>query len=158
MENKRKRPDLSARNKASAVHGMAGNRTYRIWKGLRDRCTNPKNKDFHNYGERGITVCDRWNHSFVLFLEDMGEAPLNMQIDRIDNDSGYTKENCRWATIEEQANNRRTCVMITFNNKTQSISDWSKEIGIERKTLEYRLRIGWDIEKALTTPSLIKRK
>lgn len=158
MENKRKRPDLAERNRKSATHGMSKSKTYSIWTGIKDRCLVPNNKDFHNYGGRGITVCDRWQHSFILFLEDMGEAPINMQIDRIDNNKGYFKENCRWTTIQVQANNRRTCVMLSANGKTQSIADWSKEVGIERKTLEYRIRVGWDIKKALTTPSLIKRK
>lgn len=158
MENKRQRPDLAERNKKSATHGMSGNRTYGIWNNIRERCLNTKNKDFQNYGGRGITVCDRWKKSFICFLEDMGEAPRQMQIDRINNDKGYTKENCRWTTVQVQANNRRTCVMVTFNGKTKTIADWSREFGIERKTLEYRIRVGWDIEKALITPSLIKRK
>ena len=158
MENKRKRPDLAERNRKSATHGMSKSKTYSIWNNIRERCLNKKNKDFENYGGRGITVCDRWKKSFICFLEDMGEAPFQMQIDRIDNNKGYTKENCRWTTIQVQANNRRTCVMVTSKGITKTISDWSKEIGVERKTLEYRIRVGWDIEKALTTPSLIKRK
>ena len=158
MANRRKRPDLAQRNRDNAIHGYAGSRTYRIWRGLRDRCENKENKDFHNYGGRGITVCERWNHSFVLFLEDMGEAPKGMQIDRINNDDGYCKENCRWASIQEQANNKRTCVMVSYKGKTQSVSQWAAEMGLERKTLEYRIRVGWDAERALTTPSTIKRK
>ena len=158
MENKRKRPDLAERNRQSATHGMSNSKTHSVWGGIKDRCLCPNNKDFNNYGGRGITICDRWKNSFIAFLEDMGEAPPNMSIDRIDNNKGYSKENCRWTTIQVQANNRRTCVMITFKGKTKTIAEWSREFGIERKTLEYRIRVGWEIEKALTTPSLIKRK
>ncbi len=158
MENKRKRPDLALRNKQSAKHGMTNSRTYSIWRGIHDRCVNPNSKDFHNYGGRGIKICDRWEHSFILFLEDMGEAPAGMQIDRINNDDGYYKNNCRWTTVKEQANNRRTCIMVTFGNKTQTVAQWAEETGLERKTLEYRIRVGWSAEKALTTPSTIKRK
>lgn len=155
---KRKRPDLAERNRQNAIHGMTGSRTYRIWKGLKERCELKNSKDWKNYGGRGITVCQDWKKSFQSFLQDMGEAPIGMQIDRIDNNDGYYKANCRWTTIEVQANNRRTCKYVTYKNKTQSVSDWAKECGLERKTLEYRIRSEWPIEKALTTPSLIKRK
>ena len=154
----RLRPDLAARNTASAIHGKTGTRTYDTWRSIKERCCNPSSKDWANYGGRGISICDQWNLSFTNFLADMGERPEGMSIDRIDNNAGYTKENCRWASQITQGNNRRTCVYIDFNGKSQSIADWSREVGIERKTLEYRIRTGWDAERALTTPSLIKRK
>lgn len=158
MENKRKRPDLAERNRQNAIHRMNGTRTYRIWKGMKERCYKESRKDFASYGGRGIVMCDEWKNSFVNFLADMGEAPENMSIDRINGDGIYEKSNCRWATLEQQANNRRTCIYVTFNGETKTVAQWSRDIGIERKTLEYRIRVGWDVEKALTTPSTIKRK
>jgi hypothetical protein len=160
MEKKKRgpRPDLVDRNQQNATHGMAGNRTYRIWLGLRSRCNNPTNKDFKNYGGRGIKVDPTWNESFINFLMDMGEVPAGMSIDRIDNNGHYERSNCRWATPLENANNTRRTVFVTYNDKTQSIADWARETGLERKTLEYRIRIGWSADRALTTPSLIKRK
>lgn len=154
----RKRPDLAERNRLSATHGKTGTKTYDTWRSIKQRCCNPSSKDWPNYGARGITICDDWADSFLNFVKDMGERPQGMTIDRIDVNKGYSKDNCRWATPEVQSNNRRTCVYVEFNGKSQSVADWAKEVGIERKTLEYRIRTGWDVEKALTTPSLIKRK
>lgn len=74
---------------------------------MKDRCCNPRSKDWHNYGGRGITICDRWRLSFASFLEDMGEKPAGTSIDRIDNEQGYYPENCRWATPKEQRANSR---------------------------------------------------
>jgi hypothetical protein len=156
-KTKRTRPDLAERNKANAKHGKTNSRTWRIWKGMLERCRLKNSKDWSNYGGRGITVDSRWL-DFMAFLEDMGEAPDGMSIDRIDNNAGYCRQNCRWATVEQQANNRRTCVMLTFNGKTQSVAEWSREVGVERKTLEYRIRVGWNAADALTTKSLIPRK
>ena len=153
-----KRPDLAERNKARATHRMEGTPTYKTWDALRQRCLNPKNKDYPRYGGAGISVCDRWKHSFEAFLADMGERPAGMTLDRINNDEGYSKENCRWATIVTQNRNRRSNVIIEYNGESGPISFWAERMGIERKTLEYRIRAGWDTERALTTPSTIPRK
>jgi len=92
--------------KSLAKHGQCGTPMYRAWAQMIQRCTNPDNRHFHNYGGRGITVCDEWK-SFDRFKADMGERPPGLSLDRIDNNRGYSKENCRWATHSQQMRNRR---------------------------------------------------
>lgn len=128
-------------------------RTYNIWINILTRCNNTKNRDYKNYGGRGIKVCDRWL-KFESFLEDMGECPsTKYSIDRINNDKGYYKENCHWATAKEQGRNQRTNHLITFNNKTQCLSAWAEEYNIPYNLLEQRINRGkMSIEKAIKLP------
>lgn len=140
--------------KRSTTHGHSAtdkeSSTYRSWRGMVQRCNNPNNKGYHNYGGRGVIVCKRWL-SFENFLEDMGEAPKGHQIDRINNNRGYYKSNCQWATRKEQARNKRNNHLITHKGKTQCIATWAEEFGISRDTISRRLSRGWSTEKALTT-------
>ena len=104
---------------------------YPTWYGMVARCQNPKAQSYRNYGGRGITVCDRWLESFENFYADMGERPSpKHSIDRIDNDGPYSPENCRWATWEEQANNRRNNVWIEFQGERLSAAQWRKRLGV----------------------------
>jgi hypothetical protein len=134
-------------------HGMCGTPEYRTWSDMIQRCTNPNDGEYHNYGARGIKICDRWLTA-KNFLKDMGEKPEGMQIERIDNDGNYEPGNCCWATPKEQARNRRGVkLIITYRGKTQCLTDWAEELGVHRATLWSRLyRAKWQTEKAFTAP------
>lgn len=117
-----------------------------------DKQMHKKNRpDYKDYGGRGVKVCDRWKNSFGDFLQDMGERPDNMSIDRIENSKGYKPENCRWATKEEQMQNVRTNRNITFNGETLCLTAWARKLGITHSSLQGRLKRGWSLEKTLTT-------
>jgi hypothetical protein len=129
---------------------------YRIWAAMRQRCTNPTDAGYANYGGRGITVTPRW-WAFENFLADMGRRPSPAySLDRIDNERGYGPDNCRWATrVEQKANQRyrRDAVWIEHGGETKTLDEWAKATGIRYGTLHMRLRHGWTIERALTTPT-----
>lgn len=135
------------------THGMSDTAIYRVWHKMLERCTSPTNRDFKNYGERGITVCDRWL-SFENFYADMGEKPVGKSLERKHNDLGYSPENCIWADRVTQNNNRRDNRLLTFNDKTQTLMQWVRETGLSRATVKNRLSAGWSVEKALSTPNL----
>ncbi len=136
--------------KRSTVHGLWGTPAYISWSHMIQRCTNPKDKKYKNYGQRGITVCPEW-FEFNNFYRDMGECPQGLTIDRKDNNKGYYKENCHWATSKEQANNTRRNHFLTFDGKTQTISQWAREKNINCGSLVNRIdTYHWTIERALT--------
>ncbi len=130
------------------THGLHKTRTYQAWKNMRQRCLNPKRPDFKHYGGRGITVDQRWD-SFARFFADMGGCPPGHEIDRIDNDNGYTPDNCRWAKRAVQMANTRRSHKITFKGKTQHLSQWARDLGIDPSTLLWRLE-HWRRDVALT--------
>lgn len=140
------RKELSAA--AHTTHGAAHTRTYSIWAGVVQRCTNPNNHRWPHYGGRGITVCDRWLSSSN-FLEDMGQAPDGMSIERIDNELGYFKENCRWATQKEQCRNTRRTRLIEYNGETLSLAALSERTGTRYSLIRDRLNRGWPVERAV---------
>ena len=124
---------------------------YSSWSMMIQRCTNPKRQVYNYYGGRGIRVCDQWLESFQTFLEDVGPRPSSMHsLDRIDNDQDYKPGNVRWATKREQANNRRSNVILTHHGQSRNIFGWAREIGMAPDTLMMRLASGWSVERALT--------
>lgn len=132
---------------------------YRIWSLMRDRCNNPNNRHFANYGGRGIQVCERWDKSFVDFLADMGERPsFEHTLDRYpDNDGNYEKSNCRWATRKEQNNNKRSNRIIEFDGERLTVAQWAERIGVNESAIRTRLNRGWSTEEAVTLPTEIFR-
>lgn len=137
----------------SITHGKSNSSEYEAWLQMKQRCYNTNNKDYSNYGARGITVCDRWLNSFKNFYEDMGDKSFkNLSIERIDNEKGYSKENCYWATSIEQNNNKRSSVFITYNGETHTIAEWSRTTKISYGTLKNRIYNNWSLEDALTKP------
>lgn len=144
------REQLGARVK---THGRSETFEYRVWAGIKKRCLNPSEPSYPRYGGRGITICTRWIDSFEAFFLDMGATPsLEHSIDRIDNNLGYTPDNCRWATTSEQARNQSRNKMLTFRGETKCMSDWADCLGLGRSTLRKRLKMGWPVDAALETP------
>ena len=126
---------------------------YDAWRNMKRRCYLKTAKYYKNYGGRGIRVCDEWRDNYGSFLE---WALANgwqekLQLDRIDNDGNYEPNNCRWIPQRKNLLNRRTNYYITYKGKKQTVTEWSKELGINVRTLTKRLRV-WDVEKAFTTP------
>lgn len=132
--------------------------TYKKWKGMIDRCTHKSFSKWEHYGGRGIRVCKRWRSSFEAFLEDMGEAPTGMSLDRINPDGNYTPGNCRWATQKQQARNKRTSVMVTARGETLCVAEWAERVGICETSIHRRLRKGWSHERAVFTPAKVTRR
>lgn len=123
---------------------------------MRCRITDPKNKDYKNYGGRGLTI--EWS-SYLDFKRDMYRSWVvhrkkygaDTSIDRKDNNKGYSKENCRWATMREQAKNKRSSRYITYKGKTLIIADWARKLNISRQAIRYRLEAGWDVDSIIKT-------
>lgn len=143
--------------------GGARTATYTSWQNMIARCTAPSYPSYKQYKERGITICHRWR-KFENFLADMGERPKGLTLDRIDNDGNYEPGNCRWATKQEQANNRITNLHFTYNGKDYTLADLARETGVSKDVLRQRLvrssgpnsRLKkpkqWTVEEAVNTP------
>lgn len=136
------------------THGQTGTRAYRAWKSCWYRCTNKKYRWWKNYGGRGIRVCARWK-TFENFHADMRDPPdsVRTSLERKDNNGNYEPGNCIWASRAQQARNKRNTRNLTLEGQTRCLSDWSKATGVPVTTLWCRIRDGWSVEKALTTPA-----
>lgn len=145
--------------KERAIHGKSGTSEHNIWKTIKQRCYNKNLPSYQRYGKRGIKMSLRWKNSFSNFVADMGNRPsLNHSIERIDNNKGYCKSNCRWATMKEQCANRRNSVFITINGETKRISEWCHLAGITISAAYGRMNRGWSYERIFSTPLIKSRK
>lgn len=149
-----KRPDVSKKN---IKHGQHGTRLYRIWRGMRARCTYPSQAQYKNYGGKGIKVCPEWDNSFENFYKWAISHEYNdkLSIDRIDNEKDYCPENCRWATAAQQNSNRGNSVLICAFGESKTLDSWSLDVRCKCSygSLCYRIKNKWEPEVAITTPS-----
>lgn len=153
------RREVTRQNKERHGHTRGGKRSamHVSWSSMLARCTNPSNDAYSDYGGRGIGVCERWL-VFENFLEDMAPRPKGCSLDRIDNNQGYSPDNCRWASHRQQANNRRSNHIITVHGISLNIRGWSELNGIKRQTIQSRLALGWDPADAVSTSVDHRRK
>ena len=135
---------------------MSKTAVYHVWLGMKSRCENPNATKYHRYGAKGITICERWQ-TFDNFFSDMGLPLANQTIDRIDNAKGYELENCRWASMKVQQNNRTNNRRIAYRDQTRTLQQWADLTNIGRATLARRLELGWPIERALTVKPFLGR-
>ena len=118
-------------------HGKYKSIEYAAWCYAKSRCYRKKNISYHNYGGRGIIMCERWKNSFINFFDDMGECPKGFTLDRINTNGNYEPGNCRWVSMLTQANNRRNTTLVTFNGITKSLCDWARHLKISRDKARY---------------------
>lgn len=139
-----------ARDEARTKHGLCDTPEYKIWQGMRSRCNSRNDGAYRNYGGRGISVCPEWD-DFIIFLKEMGTRPgPGYELDRIDNEKGYSKGNCHWTTSQINENNRRNNRRVEYRGKTQTIAEWAAQYGFNYRTLNNRINRGWSVERALT--------
>ena len=143
-------------NRSAKTHGhTVGQKAtpeFTAWKNMIARCTKNSHEEFKNYGNRGITVCERWR-DFSAFLSDVGLRPSpELSLHRIDNNLGYFKSNVKWATKEEQCNNTRRNVLLEFDGRVQTVTKWCAERGLTYGAVYARLKNGWSVDRALGTP------
>ncbi|MCC2383532.1 hypothetical protein [Bacillus cereus] len=122
-------------------NGFGRTKLYKVYKGMLDRCNNPENKSFKDYGGRGIKVIEEWEADYLVFMEWALENGYKdgLSIDRIDVNKGYLPENCRWVTRDVQANNKRNTIMIDYKGKEQSLKRWCEELNLNYYTIHSRI-------------------
>lgn len=139
--------------KKNTSHGMSDTPEYNIWIHMKKRCFDRSCRDYKDYGARGISVCEQWISSFENFIESVGKRPTKYHtIERIDNNHGYSPDNCKWATRKEQSCNRRSIRMLYAFGKNASVSEWAALSGVRAKTILARIdRLGWTAERAVSS-------
>lgn len=148
-----RREKTSLLGRSRRIYSATEKRLHSIWIDMLRRCENPSNKDFHNYGARGITVFNEWHtfEAFKVWSFENGYAS-GLSIDRINVDGGYSPSNCRWATVMEQANNKRNTRFVNYNGEKISIANLAKKKNISYPTLLARIKAGWNVEDAVSKP------
>lgn len=145
--------------KYKRTHGHSGKHrslTYNTWTGMRQRCHYPGSIGYATYGAKGVTVCERWRYSFENFLADMGERKPGFTLDRVCNSKGYEPDNCRWLDSKGQRLNRADVRLLSYQGRTQSVTDWGRELGISPFTIYKRLdRNKWSVHRSLSTPGKV---
>lgn len=131
--------------------GLSKTPTYRVWNDMMQRCYNPAQDSFRLYGGRGIGVCERW-HDYLNFLADMGEKPEGFSLERSEVNGHYEPGNCTWIPLARQQHNKRTSRFLTHDGLTMTLADWGAKTGLGVPTIHARLKSGWAVERALTTP------
>lgn len=137
-------------------HGMFGTPEYSAWTAMQQRCSNPKARAWKSHGARGISVCPRWTgpQGFERFFADMGRRPTGQHsLDRIDNNGHYEPSNCRWATLKQQARNKRTSRVLVVDGVSATVAEWAERVGLGTSTLKERLKRGWTPSRAVRTPA-----
>lgn len=150
------RREVAVHNGKTAKHGMYGSKLYNVWHGIKQRCESPAHHSFDDYGGRGIGICTEWSNSFESFQAYVSQLPHfsedGYSLDRIDNSGNYEPGNVRWATVHEQANNKRNNIVLTHNGESRSIAEWARLLGIDAGLIYNRIRYGWTASDALTRP------
>jgi len=141
------------RKEQATSHGLTDTPEYSVWRAIRYRCYDPSYEHYDRYGERGITVCERWIESFDNFLADMGKRPdSTYSLERKNNNGPYSPDNCEWATKTTQVRNRECTVSVTYNGETKTLAEWAEQLGMKLQSLRTRLyQYGWAVERAFTT-------
>lgn len=139
----------------SKTHGMSGSRLYYIWSTMRQRCNNPNNHKYKNYGDRGIKICNEWNlfENFMAWALSNGYSD-ELTIERINVNGNYEPCNCKWVTNDEQQRNKRNNKYLILKGEKRTLSEWSRITGLNHTTILKRLKIGWSVEDALLIPKL----
>lgn len=134
----------------NTIHSKFGTPEYNAWQSMKKRCLVKTHKSYNLYGGRGIEICKNWINSFESFYNDMGNrSSKDYSLDRIDNNGGYNKENCRWATKKQQCQNQRTNKNIEYNGESKCVAEWARTLNISHAKLHYRLFIAkYTVDKA----------
>lgn len=136
-------------------HGGYYTAEYKAWQHMIQRCNTPTHQSYKDYGGRGIKVCERWK-DFKNFINDMGQRPSDKHsLERVDVNKDYEPANCKWATYKEQANNRRTSRMVTYQGVTEPLKVWTDFLGLDYQLILSRIYRGWSVDKAFETPKRI---
>ena len=133
---------------ASLTHGFTSTPTYVSWAAMIQRCNNPANSGYYMYGGAGVSVCPEWL-VFENFLADMGIRPKGKTLDRKESTGGYCKDNCKWSTPTEQANNTSRNRYLTIDGTTNTYAEWGRLVGLSSSVISYRIRRGWSPEEAI---------